>query len=167
MGVKYMSKNNLQVDKENKVTTMERVFDAPRELLWKAHVDPELMKQWWGPKEYETIIEKLDVREGGEWRMIHKGKDDQGNPAEYAFYGEYKEIKEQESITWTFNFEPIGPGHEITETVYFEEVEAGKTKLRTVSHYKSDEDLEGMVQSGMEDGAVESWDRLEELTTKM
>lgn len=162
-----MSRNNLVVDKENKVTTMERVFNASRELLWKAHVDPELMKQWWGPSEYETIIEKLDVHEGGEWRMIHKGKDEQGNLVEYAFYGEYKEVKEPESITWTFNFEPIGPGHEITETVYFEEIEDGKTKLRTVSHYKSDEDLEGMVQSGMEDGAVESWDRLEELTAKM
>ena len=162
-----MSRNNLQIDKENKVTIMERVFSASRALLWKAHVDPELMKQWWGANGYETIIEKMDFREGGEWKMVHKGKDEQGNDAEYVFYGEFKEIKEQESITWTFNFEPIGPGHEITETFYFEEVEDGKTKIRTVSHYKSDEDLEGMVQSGMEDGAVQTWDRLEELTAKM
>lgn len=161
-----MSKNNLSIDKENKVTTMERVFDAPRELLWKAHTDPELMKQWWGPREYETVIEKMDCREGGEWRMIHKGKDEKGEPADYAFYGEYKEIKEPEFMTWTFNFEPIGPGHTITETVTFEELPDGKTKVSTVSHYLSIEDLEGMVQSGMEDGATQSWDRLEELVTK-
>jgi uncharacterized protein YndB with AHSA1/START domain len=161
-----MSKNNLQIDKENKVTTMERVFDASRELLWKAHVDPELVKQWWGPRSTETIIEKMDVRDGGEWRYIHKSKDEKGQDAEYAFYGVYKEVKEPELIAWTFNFEPIGPGHEITETVFFEELPDGKTKVRTVSHYISDEDLEGMIQSGMEGGAVESWDRLEELTQK-
>lgn len=158
-----MSKNNVQIDKENKVTTMERVFDAPRELLWKAHTDPTLIPQWWGPKNTETVVEKMEVREGGEWRYLHKGPDEKGQPAEYAFYGVYKEIKEPESITWTFNFEPIGPGHEITETVYFEDLGDGKTKLRTVSHYLSLEDLEGMIQSGMEDGATETWDRLEEL----
>lgn len=160
-----MSKNNLQIDREKNITTMERVFDAPREILWKAHTDPALISQWWGPRDYETIVEKMDVREGGEWRYIHKGEDENGQPAEYTFYGVYKEIKEAESITWTFNFEPIDPGHEVTETVYFEKLEGGRTKLRTVSHYNIIEDLEGMVQSGMEEGATESWDRLEELVT--
>lgn len=158
-----MSKNNLHIDKEKKITTMERVFDAPRELLWKAHTDPKLIPQWWGPRDTEAVVEKMEVREGGEWRYIHKGKDEKGQPAEYAFYGVYKEIKEPESITWTFNFEPIGPGHEITETIYFDDLGDGKTKLRAVSHYLSIEDLDGMVQSGMEDGATQTWDRLEEL----
>jgi uncharacterized protein YndB with AHSA1/START domain len=159
-----MSKNNLVIDRENNVTTMERVFDAPKELLWKAHVDPTLIPKWWGPDEYSTIVEKMDVRVGGEWRYVHKGKDEKGQDAEYAFYGEYKELKENESLTWTFNFEPIGPGHEITETIHFEEMEDGKTKLRTESHYKVIEDLEGMVGSGMEEGAIQTWDRLEALT---
>lgn len=158
-----MSKNNLQVDKENLITIMERTFDAPKELLWKAHVEPSLMPKWWGPSSYETVVEKMDVTEGGEWRYIQRGKDEKGNDAEYAFSGVYKEIKDQESITWTFNFEPIGPGHEITETVYFEDLGDGKTKIQTVSHYLTREDLEGMVGSGMEDGAIETWDRLEEL----
>ena len=158
-----MSKNNVQIDKKQKITTMERVFDAPRELLWKAHTNPKLIPQWWGPRDSEAVVEKMEVRVGGEWRYIHKGKDEKGQPVEYAFYGVYKEIKEPESLTWTFNFEPIGPGHEITETVYFDDLGDGKTKLRTVSHYLSIEDLEGMVQSGMEDGATQTWDRLEEL----
>lgn len=158
-----MSKNNLVIDKENKVTTMERVFNAPLAMLWKAHVDPELIPQWWGPRETKTVVEKMDVRDGGEWRYVQKGPDENGQDAEYAFYGMYKEVKEHESITWTFNFEPIGPGHEITETVYFKDLGDGKTKIRTVSHYNTIEDLEGMVQSGMEDGAVQTWDRLEEL----
>ncbi len=162
-----MSKNNLKIDKEKKVTTMERVFDAPRELLWKAHTDPELVPQWWGPRKYITIVEEMDVMEGGKWRFINRPKDEKGGEEDYAFYGVYKDLKEPEYITWTFNYEPIGLGHEITETVRFEDLGDGKTKLTTVSHYNSIEDLEGMVQSGMEEGATETWDRLEELAAKL
>jgi uncharacterized protein YndB with AHSA1/START domain len=162
-----MGKNNVQIDKENKMTIMERVFDAPLEMLWKAHVDPTLIPQWWGPRDTQTVVAEMDVREGGKWRYVHKGPDENGQIAEYAFYGEYKEIKEHESITWTFNFEPIGPGHEITETIFFEKIEDGKTKLRTVSHYNTIEDLDGMVQSGMEEGATQTWDRLEELAATL
>lgn len=146
---------------------MERVFDAPRELLWKAHTDKELMAKWWGPRAYEVDVEQYDAKPGGTWRITHKGKDEQGQDAVYAFYGGFLEVNEPESITWTFNFEPIGPGHEITETVTFTDLGDGRTKLSTISHYKSLEDLEGMLQSGMESGANETWDRLEELATSM
>lgn len=148
---------NLSVDKEKLQTTMSRTFNAPLEKVFKAHIDPELLKKWWGPRKYETIIEKMDAKAGGEWRYIHILGEEK-----HIFYGVYKEIVPNQKITWTFNYEPIGPGHEITETVNFEEV-AGKTKLTTVSNYLSIEDLEGMVNSGMEAGANESWDRLEEL----
>jgi uncharacterized protein YndB with AHSA1/START domain len=76
-------------------------------------------------------------------------------------------MKEPDFITWTFNFEPIGPGHEITETFTFTDLGDGKTKLRTVSHYKSLEDLEGMLESGMEEGAEQTWNRLERLVVSM
>ena len=76
-------------------------------------------------------------------------------------------MKEPEHITWTFNFEPVGEGHEITETVTFTDLGDGRTKLSTLSHYKTIEDLEGMLQSGMEDGANQSWDQLEELVQNM
>lgn len=158
-----MSKNNLVIDKEKKEIQMSRVFDAPAELLWKAHTDPKLITQWWGPRKYETIVETMDVRVGGTWRFINRGEDGQ----DHAFYGEYKALQEPVSITWTFNYEPIGPGHEITETMQFEELEPGKTQIKTVSRFNSIEDLEGMVQSGMEEGAVETWDRLSELAQSM
>lgn len=160
-------KTTFGVNKEKLQSTMERVFDAPRELLWKAHTDAKLMAKWWGPRAYEVIVEKYEARPGGKWRISHKGKDEKGQDAEYAFYGDILEVKEPESITWTFNFEPIGPGHEITETVTFEDLGDGKTKVSTVSHYKTIEDLEGMLQSGMEQGANETWDRLEELAESM
>ncbi len=160
-------KTTFGVDKEKLQSTMERVFDAPRELLWKAHTDPTLMEKWWGPRAYTVTVEKFDPKPGGSWRISHTGKDETGQEASYAFYGEFKEIKEPESITWTFNFEPIGPGHEVTETITFEDLGNGQTKSSVVSRYKSLEDLEGMLQSGMEQGANETWDRLEELITSM
>lgn len=146
---------------------MERVFDATRDALWRAHTDKELMAKWWGPNDYEVIVEEYDAKPGGKWRISHKGKDENGQEATYSFYGDFIEVEEPGHFTWTFNFEPIGPGHEITETVTFEETEPGKTKLKTVSHYKSLEDLEGMLQSGMEQGANETWDKLEELASSM
>ncbi len=159
-----MSKNNLQIDKENKVTTMERVFDAPRELVYKAHTEAELVAKWWGPNKYETIVDIYDVRVGGKWRMLHKSKVS-GKQDEHGFHGEFKELDPPNKITWTFEWEGM-PGHVIVETMELFN-EDGKTRIKTTSHYDSIEDLEGMVQSGMEQGATESWDRLETLVTSM
>ncbi|HRN95886.1 MAG TPA: SRPBCC domain-containing protein [Candidatus Levybacteria bacterium] len=160
-------KTTFTTDKEKLQTTMERTFDASRDVLWKAHTDTNLMSKWWGPKDYEVIVEKYDPRPGGSWRIIHKGKDQNGQEAEYAFYGDFVEVQEPDHITWTFNFEPIGPGHEITETISFTDLGDGKAKLTTTSQYKSLADLEGMLQSGMEDGADQTWERLDELAKSM
>lgn len=153
-----MSRNNLIVEREKLTFTMSRVFDASRQRVWQAHTDLEQIPKWWGPRKYETIVDTMDVRVGGKWRYLNK--DDAGN--EFAFRGEYKEIVEPERIIWTFEFEPMA-GHISTETVTFEEVEGGKTKVTTRSVFDSPEDMDGMLQSGMEDGATETWDRLEEL----
>ncbi len=157
-----MGANNLQVDKNKKTVSMERIFDAPRELVWKAHTTPELIQQWWGTDDSEMVVDKMDVREGGEWRFVNKIKGQV-----YAFHGEFKEIVEPEKITWTFNFEPIGPGHELTETIRFEETVDGQTKISTTSHFLTIEDLEGMMSQGMESGATQSWNRLEKLLQGM
>jgi uncharacterized protein YndB with AHSA1/START domain len=155
--------NNLKVDQDKKTVSMERVFDAPRELVWKAHTDPDLISQWWGTDQTEMVIDRMDVKVGGEWRFIHKAPDQSGQIQEFAFHGVYKEIKEPEQMTWTFNFEPIGPGHELTETIIFEDLGDGRTKISTTSHFLTAEDLDGMLKSGMETGATQSWNRLENL----
>ena len=155
-----MSDLTLTIDKEKLESTLTREFDAPREKVWEAHVDPELMKQWWGPAKYKTIIETFEPTVGGKWKMVHEADGER-----HVFFGEFKDIVEPESITWTFNYEPY-PNSEIVETVSFEEVSGNKTRIKTVSHYPSTEALEGMVQSGMEAGANESWDRLAELLAK-
>jgi uncharacterized protein YndB with AHSA1/START domain len=135
---------------------MTRVFDAPRDLVFEAHSSAEHMKQWWGPRKYEIASAELDFRPGGKWRVVHRGPDGE----EYGFHGEFREIVRPERIVWTFEFEGM-PGHVSVETLTLEE-HNGKTTLTTTSVYDSVEDRDGMLQSGMEEGAVETWDRLEE-----
>jgi len=158
------SPTSFEIDKDKLVLKMSRVFDASRERLWRAHTSAAEMAKWWGPGRYRTTIEKLEVRAGGEWRMLHEN--DEGE--RHAFHGVYKEVVEPDHITWTFVYEgiPDADSHAITETVTFTDLGGGRTRLDTVSHYLAREDLDGMVASGMEEGARESWDRLAELVEK-
>ena len=136
---------------------MTRVFDAPRELVWKAHTDPNLVPQWWGRHIDTTIVDQMDLRPGGAWRFVTRGADG----SEDAFRGEYREIVPQERLVQTFEWEGL-PGHISVETLTLEDL-GGKTRVTTVSRFDSVEDRDGMLQSGMEEGARETWDRLAEL----
>jgi len=156
-----MSKNNLEVKREELTITMSRIFDAPRERLWEAYTNPELVPTWWGPRTHTTTIDKMDVRVGGVWRYISKDAD--GN--EYAFNGVYKEVEAPKRLVSTFEFEPMA-GHISTDALTLEELPDGTTQIATRTIFDSLNDLDGMLQSGMEDGAVESWDRLEAFVTQ-
>jgi len=136
---------------------MTRVFDAPREFVFEAHSSCEHMERWWGPRKYTVVDCKMDFRPGGEWRIVHRGPDGE----EYGFRGEFREIVPPEKIVWTFEFEGM-PGHVSVETLTLDEQD-GKTKLTATSVFDSVEDRDGMLESGMEEGAVETWDRLAEL----
>jgi len=149
------------VNREAKEIVMERVFDAPRDLVWKLWTDPQMIPKWWGPVKYKTVVDKMDFRVGGQWRFIQS--DSHGN--EFAFHGIYREIVPFEKISVTFNFEPIGPGHELLEVVTFE-VMKGQTKMVSKAMYNSIEDLEGMVKSGMEEGYNETMERFAKLLTQ-
>lgn len=156
-----MSKNNLVVERENLAFTMSRTFDAPRELVWKVCTDPELVPQWWGLRSSKTIVDKMDLRVGGAWRYIQIDVD--GN--EHAFNGLYKEITPPERLVYTFEYEPFA-GHVSTDTITLEELPGGKTLITSRTTFDTLEELDGMIQSGMEGGAIETWDRLEELLEK-
>lgn len=150
-----MSETTFTVYRDELKVVMERVFDAPRDLVWKIITDPEFIPKWWGPERHPTVVEQMDVQINGRWRYICEVD---GN--EMAFSGIYKEIDPPFKLVQTFNFEPIGPGHESTETAVLEETPDGKTKLTMTSVYNTIHDLEGTVESGMEGGARESWERL-------
>ena len=140
-----------------KEIVITRVFDAPRELVFKTYTDPKLLPQWWGPRRLTTRVDKMDVAFGGAWRFIQR--DSEGN--EYAFHGRYLEIVPSERLVQTFNYEAL-PGHEMTETVRFEAVD-GKTEVTDTAVFRTVEDRDGMVHSGMADGVRESMDRFAEL----
>lgn len=135
---------------------MSRVFDAPRELVWRAYTDPAAIPHWWGPRYLATTVEKMDVRTGGEWRYTQR--DGEGNV--YRFFGEYREVTPPERLVYTFEFEPMA-GHIVVDEVDLEDLGA-KTQVTVTSTFATPEDLQGMIDSGMEAGAAESWDRLAE-----
>lgn len=136
-----------------------RVYNAPRNLLFKAHTDPELIPQWWGPARLKTAIDKLEAKPGGQWRFVQR--DAAGS--EYAFHGAYHEVSPERIIS-TFEFEGM-PGHPSLDVVTFDEIN-GKTKLTEKTVFLAVEDRDGMMQEGMEEGILESMDRLAELLAK-
>jgi uncharacterized protein YndB with AHSA1/START domain len=135
---------------------MSRVFDAPRALLFKVFLDPESIPHWWGPRGTTTIVDQMDVRPGGAWRYVHRGPDG----SESGFRGEYREIVPPERIVYSFEWEPM-PGHVVVDTVTLTEHD-GRTTMTVTSLFDTREDRDGMLASGMEGGAAESWDRLAE-----
>ncbi|HVR88443.1 MAG TPA: SRPBCC domain-containing protein [Candidatus Limnocylindria bacterium] len=144
----------LPSDREILIT---RVFDAPRELVFKACTDPDLIPRWWGPRAFTTTVEKMDLRPGGKWRFLNRAPD--GN--EYGFEGEYREVVPPERIVDTFEFDGV-PGKVQVQTATFTERD-GKTELTIRVVFDSKEDRDGMLHSGMEVGMRESHDRLAEL----
>ena len=135
---------------------MTRLFDAPRELVYRAYTDPAIIPQWWGPRSTTTVVDTMDVRPGGSWRYVQSDAD--GN--EYAFRGEYLDIVPNEMLVNTFIFEPY-PDHVITDTATFSDEGEG-TRVTVRSTTSNPEALKGMIESGMEAGAIETWDRLAE-----
>jgi uncharacterized protein YndB with AHSA1/START domain len=135
---------------------MTREFNAPRDLVFKAHTSCEHMSRWWGPRKYEVADCKIDFREGGTWRIVHRGPDGD----EMAFFGEYREILAPEKITWTFDFDG-NPGDAGVETLTLEEVD-GRTILTARSFFDNTDVRDAVLKSGMADGAAETFDRLAE-----
>ncbi|HVX47882.1 MAG TPA: SRPBCC domain-containing protein [Candidatus Saccharimonadales bacterium] len=150
-----MSKTKFEVDKDNLEVRITRPYKATPERLWEAYTDPEQIAQWWR----NTTIDKHDFRVGGVWRFVDHGKNGGEN---HGFRGEFKEIDEPHKIVRTFEYEPWA-GHVLTETVTFEAMDDGSTLVTTVSKYQNLDDLEGMVNSGMEKGATAGMERIAEL----
>jgi uncharacterized protein YndB with AHSA1/START domain len=136
--------------------TFERTFDAPREKVWEAFTNPDLIPRWWGKHGTTTIVTEMDVRPGGKWRYINRAADRE----EVAFYGEYLEVDPPRGFKWTFMFdvEGVGPMGG-PETFLLEEVDGG-TKVTSTGHMGTVEVLEGALATGMVAGGLETWDRL-------
>jgi uncharacterized protein YndB with AHSA1/START domain len=101
-----------------------RVFDAPRELVWKAWTEPEAAVKWWGPKGFTIPDSKLDVRPGGAWRVCMRSPEGEAHWA----HGVYREIVEPELLVYTWVWEK-GARDEKLVTVTFAEDGPKRTKL--------------------------------------
>jgi uncharacterized protein YndB with AHSA1/START domain len=140
-----------------------REFDAPRELVFKAHTDPDLYVRWLGPRGYEMTLETFEPVSGGRYRYIHK--DPAGN--KYGFHGVFHEISEELMIQ-TFEFEGLPEkGHVTLDTMRLEALPGNRTRITIQSVFQSVSDRDGMVQSGMERGVREGYEQLDEILAGM
>ena len=138
-----------------------REFDAPRDLVFRAYSDPDLLVQWMGPRKYKIDLESWEPRDGGTWRYVHT--DDQGNS--FGFHGVFHGDQTADGMLQTFEFEGW-PGHVSLEKLTFEDRD-GKTVVHTHSVYQTVEARDGMIESGMEEGMNDGFDRLDELLARL
>jgi len=160
--------NHQRQDRSATVTTpsereihVERVFDAPREHVFAAFTDPDLIPEWWGPHGTTTVVDQMDVRAGGAWRFVIRNEDG----SEMGFRGTYREVTPPARIVQTFEWEGL-PGHISVETATFEDL-GGRTKVTSTSLFHTTEERDGMLESGMERGLNETYARLDELLARL
>ncbi|HEU5157499.1 MAG TPA: SRPBCC family protein [Streptosporangiaceae bacterium] len=157
-----MGKTEFVIEPGRQDIIIRRVFDAPPDVVFTAFTDPAIVARWMGPAKYEAKVEHWDASPGGGWRFIHRDSDD---GTEYAFKGVFHDVVAPSRLVRTFEYEGW-PGHVSLETATFEEID-GRTQFVGVSVFQSVEDRDGMVKSGMEEGAGEGYDRLNEIVRSM
>jgi uncharacterized protein YndB with AHSA1/START domain len=135
---------------------IERIFDAPRERVWRALTDPTLLEQWWG-RGNKLVIEKFELERGGHWRFVEHGPE-----GKHGFEGRFREVTPQDRIVQTFEWDGL-PAYVIIETMDLTDLGDGRTKLVTVSLFHTSEERDGMLQSGMEEGLNQSYAALDRL----
>jgi uncharacterized protein YndB with AHSA1/START domain len=140
--------------------TITREFEAPRELVFKAFTDPELVVKWLGPHGLKMTIEKFESKDGGTYRYTHE--DQEGN--NFVFRGVNHEVLPPERIIGTFEFEGLPErGHVALQTAKFEALSGGRTRVVSQSVFQSIADRDGMLRSGMERGVRQGFERLDEV----
>jgi uncharacterized protein YndB with AHSA1/START domain len=135
---------------------IERIFNAPRDRVWRAFTDPKLVTQWWG-RGNKLVVERMEVERGGHWRFVEHSPD-----GAHGFEGRFREVSPPERLSYTFEWDGM-PGHVVVETVTLEDLGNGRTKVVTVGLFHTTEDRDGMMSSGMEEGLNQSYAALDRL----
>ena len=134
---------------------IERIFDAPRDRVFAVFTDPELVPRWWGPYDTTTVVEEMDARTGGDWRFLSRSSDG----SEIRFRGTFREVTPPERIVQTFEWDGM-PGYVSVDSSEF--IDLGEqTKVVTTSIFYTTEERDGMIDSGMEGGLNETYERLD------
>ncbi|WP_433831458.1 SRPBCC family protein [Actinoplanes sp. CA-015351] len=146
----------IEADDKLPIIRITRDFDATPEQLFRAHTDPELFAKWNGPDSISTKIDYWDARTGGSWRYVGHREGE-----EFAFHGSFHEVR-PDLIVQTFTWEGQPDGVAL-ETLRFEDLGNGRTRLHAQSLVDSIESRDAWLQSGMEVGVNEGYARLEHL----
>jgi uncharacterized protein YndB with AHSA1/START domain len=146
------------VQPNKRTVVITRVFDAPRELVWKAWTDSKHMAQWWGPQGFTNPVCEMDVRPGGALRIVMRAPDG----AEHPMKGVFREIVEPERLVFTAVAEDENgnPLLEALTTVTFAK-QGGKTKLTVHACAVGLAAVAERMLEGMQAGWTQSLDRLE------
>ena len=147
-------------DPDVPLVRITREFDAPREKVFRAHTDPELVVQWQGPRGMKARVEHYDCRTGGSYRYVHTHGGE-----EYGFHGCFHEVRPPELIVQTFTFEGFPDGVAL-ERLQLEDLGGGRTRLTATSLVDSFEGRDAFLASGMETGVREGYQRLDELLAR-
>ncbi len=139
---------------------IEREFDAPRELVWEAYTDPELMCEWLGPRRLTMTVQEMDVRTGGSYRYTHSDQD-----GSYVFFGEFREVDPPRLLVQTFQWEGNDAPPSV-DRVEFEELEGNRTRIVVTGAFDSKESRDAMLEAGMEKGVREGYEKLDELLAR-
>ena len=134
--------------------SIDRVFDAPRDRVWRAFTDPELIARWWG-RGNELVIERMAVERGGHWRFLEHSAD-----GIHGFEGRYREVTPPQRLVWTFEWDGM-PGYVAVETATFEDLGDGRTRVITTALFHTKEERDAMLNSGMEQGLNQSYAALD------
>ncbi len=138
---------------------VERIFDAPRERVWRAHTDPALLAQWWG-RGNSVVIERHELERGGHWRFV-----EHSDHGAHGFEGRFREVTPMERISMTFDWDGM-PGHPMVNTAEFQDLGHGRTKVVSTLQFYTPEGRDGMMHSGMEAGMNQSYKALDAVLAK-
>lgn len=144
-------------DPDVPLVRISREFDAPRDNVFRAHTDPELVVQWLGPRSTTMQVEHYDCRTGGSYRYVHTSDGD-----DFGFHGCFHEVRQAELIVQTFTFEGMPDGVAL-ERLVFQALGGGRTRLTATSLVDSFEGRDAFLASGMETGVREGYERLDDL----
>src|SRR4051812_46529618 len=140
-----------------------REFDAPRQLVYRAYTEPELVRRWWSGKRGEMTTAEVDLRVGGTWRYAMNAS---SGDFEVAFHGTFREIVENERLVTTEIFEgappPASDDEAVLNIVTFSETD-GRTTLAILVQCPNREVRDIIIDSGMEGGMQEGMDLLEDV----
>jgi uncharacterized protein YndB with AHSA1/START domain len=150
----------ISADPKVPIIRITREFDAPREKVFRAHTDPDLIVQWLGPRDLKMVIDHYDCRTGGSYRYLHVRDRD-----EFGFHGSFHEVRPSELIVQTFTFEGVPDGVAL-ERMQLEDIGEGRTRLTVTSLVDSFEARDAILASGMETGVVQGYERLDEILAR-